>query len=71
MMYVLERTKTGFKIVAQVHPSNVPEDHKKEMYVANAGTGTFAVYEDKSWQNLPLTKRYEHPWAMEIVSHAA
>jgi hypothetical protein len=71
MMYVLEKTTGGYQVVAQVHPNNVPADKKGTVDVANGGSGTVAIYEDKSWQSLPLTKRFEHPWPMGVIKHGA
>ena len=69
-MYILEtKDNVNFKVVAQCHPANVPADKKKEIPVSNSvtpGLKTFAVYTDKSWKSLPLTKEYENPWPLEL-----
>ena len=66
MMYILYTTDgINFKVVAQCHPSSVPDEHKQGMNLTNTPGNkevtTVAIYTDKSWEKLPLTKKFVTP----------
>ena len=64
-MYILEtKDDITFRMVAEAHPANIPDKYKRVMEVANstgAPNKTFAVFYDKSWEQLPTTKVYQYP----------